>query len=179
MFEVIVVKNNQKIVYWSNFSPVLVGMFALYKTGQQSKLPTFGRFPSLPILQQPEHYYSLSISRTIALATSSLRKLLEKEIVNQWSDLIKKFAINRTLRLFSTTSFKLKLLKGAGRWNKQGMQIEHSEVYAAVRLHLTHCLSLRMQQTMIPIGKRSRAAAIPAGGQLSSIPPPQQVQLFL
>ena len=50
MFEVIVVKNNQKIVYWSNFSPVLVGMFALCKTGQQSKLPTFGRFSSLPIL---------------------------------------------------------------------------------------------------------------------------------
>ena len=50
VFGVIVVKNNQKIVYWSNFSPVLVGMFALCKTGQQSKLPTFGRFPSLPIL---------------------------------------------------------------------------------------------------------------------------------
>ena len=51
MFEVIVVKNNQKIVYWSNFSPVLVGMFALYNwLANRANYPQFGRFPSLPIL---------------------------------------------------------------------------------------------------------------------------------
>lgn len=36
--------------------------------------------------------------------------------------------------------------------------------YAAVLLHFTHCLSFRIQQRMIPMGKRRRAAAMPAGG---------------
>lgn len=52
------------------------------------------------------------------------------------------------------------------------------DIQAELRLHFTHCLSFSIQQPIMPQGKRRTPMAIAAGGKLSSIAPPQYVQLF-